>query len=419
MADADFDGSMPQALLLLNGELTNSGSRAVEGGVLGGILAGTARPGRAAGADVPGGLQPAAHRRGEGLFLPALSTPQAARDRRAYEDSFFALLTSTEVGHQPLRTREHGPCDRTAAERSCAGAPPPPWAPACPPLSPAGPSPPAPAAPPAKPRPAPGPASCCTWRAAPATSTPSTPSPAAPPAATFKAIATSVEGVRISEHLPRLAERMKHLALIRSLTSKEGNHDRARHLMHTSYAPAGGADHPAFGSLVAEAARRRPAGGLPGYVSIGGPGEDSGFLSVGAVAVPGEEPAAPGALPGAGPGHRRRALRPSGWRCWRKLEDRFAAGRGGAFATRPPRGGRAGDRADGVDGRAGVPAGRRARRRCKRPTAPTRVRRRLPDGPPAGRGRRAVRRGDPERLGHPRGQLRAGEDPVAPPWTRG
>ena len=76
---------------------------------------------------------------------------------------------------------------------------------------------------------------------------------------------------------------MKHLALIRSLTAKEGNHDRARHLMHTSYAPAGGADHPAFGSLVAEA-RGRAAGGLPGYVSIGGPGEDSGFLSSGAVA---------------------------------------------------------------------------------------------------------------------------------------
>ena len=31
MADADFDGSMPQALLLLNGELTNNGSRAGRG----------------------------------------------------------------------------------------------------------------------------------------------------------------------------------------------------------------------------------------------------------------------------------------------------------------------------------------------------------------------------------------------------
>ena len=29
-------------------------------------------------------------------FLPALTAPQAARDRRAYEDLFFALLTSTE-----------------------------------------------------------------------------------------------------------------------------------------------------------------------------------------------------------------------------------------------------------------------------------------------------------------------------------
>jgi hypothetical protein len=45
--------------------------------------------------------------------------------------------------------------------------------------------------------------------------------------------------------------------------------------MHTGYPPQGGVDHPAFGSLVAEARGRHA---LPGYVSIGGPGEDAGFL---------------------------------------------------------------------------------------------------------------------------------------------
>ena len=39
------------------------------------------------------------------------------------------------------------------------------------------------------------------------------------------------------------------------------------------------------------------------------PGRGLGLPVLGPVAVPGEEPAAPGSLPGAGPGHRRRALR--------------------------------------------------------------------------------------------------------------
>jgi hypothetical protein len=93
----------------------------------------------------------------------------------------------------------------------------------------------------------------------------------------FKAISTAVRGIQVSEHLPLLAKRMKQLALIRSLTSKEGNHDRARHLMHTSYPPQGGVDHPCIGSYVA-ADRTAAAQDLPGYVAIGGPGEDAGFL---------------------------------------------------------------------------------------------------------------------------------------------
>src|SRR3954471_22544871 len=102
------------------------------------------------------------------------------------------------------------------------------------------------------------------------------PKPGRPVAGSFRAIGSSVDGVQLCEHLPRLAARMKDIALIRSLTSKEGNHDRARHLMHTSYPPQGGVDHPAFGAIVSET-RARP--GLPGYVAIAGPGEDSGFLS--------------------------------------------------------------------------------------------------------------------------------------------
>jgi hypothetical protein len=99
MADADFDGSMPQALLLLNGELTNSGTRAAEGGTLARILAERAAP-----LDRLEGMFLAAYARPpsaeeKALLLPALE--RAAGNRRAaeraYEDVFFALCTSTEA----------------------------------------------------------------------------------------------------------------------------------------------------------------------------------------------------------------------------------------------------------------------------------------------------------------------------------
>jgi hypothetical protein len=120
------------------------------------------------------------------------------------------------------------------------------------------------------------------------------PKPGRPTGGPFNAIESSVSGVRVSEHLPRLARQMKRLCLVRSLTSKEGNHERARHLMHTGYPPQGGVDHPAFGSLVAESRAREPGGGqLPGYVSIGGPGEDAGFLGAGYAPFPVLNPTKP------------------------------------------------------------------------------------------------------------------------------
>jgi Protein of unknown function (DUF1501) len=41
----------------------------------------------------------------------------------------------------------------------------------------------------------------------------------------FQEIATSVPGLRFSEHLPRLAKQAKHLTLVRSMSSKVNDHD--------------------------------------------------------------------------------------------------------------------------------------------------------------------------------------------------
>ena len=66
-----------------------------------------------------------------------------------------------------------------------------------------------------------------------------------------KAIDTSVAGIQIAENLPHCAKAMKDLALIRSMTNKEGNHQRATYQMHTGYVPAGSVKHPSFAANVA------------------------------------------------------------------------------------------------------------------------------------------------------------------------
>src|SRR5215472_3535765 len=94
-----------------------------------------------------------------------------------------------------------------------------------------------------------------------------------------KAITTSVPGLQIAEHWTHLAGQMNNVALLRSMTSKEGNHGRATYLLHTSYPPSGGIVHPGFGSTVA-----RELGpddfDLPGFVSISGPSVGPSFLGV-------------------------------------------------------------------------------------------------------------------------------------------
>ncbi len=64
--------------------------------------------------------------------------------------------------------------------------------------------------------------------------------------------AKSIDGVRISEHLPRIAARMKKLALIRSLTSPEGNHDRATHYLLTGHRPSPAVAYPSMGAVCAK-----------------------------------------------------------------------------------------------------------------------------------------------------------------------
>ena len=85
----------------------------------------------------------------------------------------------------------------------------------------------------------------------------------------FKAISTSVPGIKISEHLPKLASQMEHLAIVRSLSTKEGDHGRGTFLMRTGKQPGGPVRFPAFPSSLAKELGS-DLDELPAYVSVGG-----------------------------------------------------------------------------------------------------------------------------------------------------
>src|SRR5271155_4859949 len=66
----------------------------------------------------------------------------------------------------------------------------------------------------------------------------------------FREIATAAPGVKISEHLPRLARHADRLALVRSMSSKEADHDLARYYAHAGYLQRGPIQYPTLGALV-------------------------------------------------------------------------------------------------------------------------------------------------------------------------
>jgi len=98
----------------------------------------------------------------------------------------------------------------------------------------------------------------------------------------FRAIETSVPGIRISELLPKTAKLMHHLSLLRSINIDENAHNRGAYVMHTGRKMTPGQEYPHLGSVAARflAPEDDP---LPGYIHIrpGGGGfsaKDAAYL---------------------------------------------------------------------------------------------------------------------------------------------
>ena len=91
--------------------------------------------------------------------------------------------------------------------------------------------------------------------------------PGHPHGGSFQEIATSVPGIRFSEHLPKLAEQADSLAILRGLSTKEGDHERGTVLMRTGHIPGGPVRYPSIGCSLSKSLARERAE-LPSYVSI-------------------------------------------------------------------------------------------------------------------------------------------------------
>src|SRR5271154_3425466 len=81
------------------------------------------------------------------------------------------------------------------------------------------------------------------------------------------AIPTALKGVQLATGLERTAQEMGSISLVRSMVSKEGDHERGTYTMKTGFRPDPTVVHPAIGAILCH---ELPAAGvdIPRHVSI-------------------------------------------------------------------------------------------------------------------------------------------------------
>lgn len=96
----------------------------------------------------------------------------------------------------------------------------------------------------------------------------------------FKPISTN-GGFEISDQLPLLAKQAKKFSLVRSMSTREADHNRGRYYLHTSYVPNPSVIHPTFGSIVSkELGESRKELEIPSFIAVSGGSEGPGFLGM-------------------------------------------------------------------------------------------------------------------------------------------
>ncbi|MEQ8784974.1 MAG: DUF1501 domain-containing protein [Pirellulaceae bacterium] len=96
----------------------------------------------------------------------------------------------------------------------------------------------------------------------------------------FKPISTTGD-LQISEHMPMTAKQMHNLAVIRSMSTREADHNRGRYYMHTGFVPNPNVEHPSYGSVIAhELMTQDRQLEIPPFIAVGGASEGPGFLGM-------------------------------------------------------------------------------------------------------------------------------------------
>jgi hypothetical protein len=93
------------------------------------------------------------------------------------------------------------------------------------------------------------------------------PHPSTQIAAGTKAIPTAIKGVQLAAGFEQLAGELGSVALVRSMVSKEGDHERGTYLMKTGYRPDPTVEHPSIGAICCH---ELPVGStdIPRHISI-------------------------------------------------------------------------------------------------------------------------------------------------------
>lgn len=98
----------------------------------------------------------------------------------------------------------------------------------------------------------------------------------------FRAIPTSVPGIHICELLPKTAQQMQHLCLVRGVNTSEDDHGKGAYMMLTGRRQNPALDYPQLGAVAAKTLTPSDSS-LPGHILItpgggGGRGNDSAYL---------------------------------------------------------------------------------------------------------------------------------------------
>jgi len=102
--------------------------------------------------------------------------------------------------------------------------------------------------------------------------------PGRPTGGLFRPINTKVAGTQICELMPKMAQQLDKIAIIRSMRTSEVDHPGGIYLMHTGYRPSANVRFPEMGAVIAKY-QGHDGADLPNFVKVSSQGDaGAGFL---------------------------------------------------------------------------------------------------------------------------------------------